>query len=212
MAVETSQTKMHGDTLGQPSHANPDPSHSTHIAFPVNELPSRTEITKDATIFLRSLVTLCRTLLTSATFRILLLDLFAIAREVIDDIAGQVERSAVIVKEIAETVEATAHDVKISAPPDVQPQTICGHGALGCALGQSHLPSVCTSPEKDFSGRLKAKLVGRVQDVSQFSHPEPFALISCPRLFVAHRRTLHRVRLSVSCSRYCGSTLPISRP
>ncbi|KAI0697282.1 hypothetical protein BC835DRAFT_1339033 [Cytidiella melzeri] len=139
----------------------------------VGEIPSKEEVVSDAAEILQAIRQLSTILLTSSTFRIILSDLFKIARELVADaaadvgrIAATIETSAGKVEEAVRPASATLEDTQFISEAEHDVAIEASAVSEETQMRWKHLST--ESPE-----RTKEAIVGRIQQAIAQAHSNP---------------------------------------
>ncbi|THH01258.1 hypothetical protein EW026_g1404 [Hermanssonia centrifuga] len=193
---------VHADIAVEMDHVNEEAL--------AQELPSEVEIFEDTSSLIRSLQTLLRILLTSSVFRLLLRDIFIVARDMagdaviaakdeVADVARAIERTAQFVESAAELVEDVAQnvvDATRSRPSAVEYEGNPGETirvetqipTLESDIFSSEVP-IHVNPE-----RLKEVAVSRLQQAIIQAHADPSFRTALRTILILVRKYTNKVR------------------
>ncbi|KAL1941942.1 hypothetical protein VTO73DRAFT_6472 [Trametes versicolor] len=161
-------------------------------------LPSTQEASEDAGALVRAIYGLVYVLATSAAFRLVLSDVFLIARETTADVAARVEQAAAVVEKVAEDVEGTVRpgggtfaDVKAEAGGlgDGLANELSGDGIVADGMRE-----IAVKVQQDSPDAAKDAVIRRLQEAMEQAHRNPSFQAALLTILALFRKYAAKVR------------------
>ncbi|EIW63656.1 uncharacterized protein TRAVEDRAFT_69572 [Trametes versicolor FP-101664 SS1] len=167
-------------------------------------LPSTQEASEDAGALVRAIYGLVYVLATSAAFRLVLSDVFLIARETTADVAARVELAAAAVEKVAEDVEGTARpgggtfaDVKAEAGGlgDGLANELSGDGIVADGMRQ-----IAVKVQQESPDAAKDAVIRRLQEAMEQAHRNPSFQSALRTVLALFRKYAAKVRTAATAA------------
>ncbi|KAH9915053.1 uncharacterized protein BXZ73DRAFT_106361 [Epithele typhae] len=163
------------------------------------EVPSQEEVMADTVDLLHAGFTLVYTLATSLFFRLLLLDLVLVARDIVVEVAVRVEQAAIAVESAAQKVEETARTADGSASLNMLRQD-------GLLQIEASLEDPTAMGDRDASGKvemdpgaeIRRAVVRRLQEAMVRAHSQPESRAAVVTLLAFFRKYAAKVRAAAA--------------
>ncbi|KDQ63980.1 hypothetical protein JAAARDRAFT_74864 [Jaapia argillacea MUCL 33604] len=161
-----------------------------HVEVVANELPTRSEVQSDTGHLLHSIKSLARLLITSSTFRLILSDVFLMAREMLADVATEVSRAAI-------RVEAAAENVRAAVKPQGWDRDQIEDSANELGENVNRLAEVAKERVNVASAlgpeRVKEVAIARLQEVMVRAHQNPQYRSALQTILLIIRKYSHKL-------------------